>query len=205
MTEDTLGGGLFNSQPWAIFDKVKREYVVALYVLVVAIFAVVKTGTAASWLGSSPAQRGGDQRLREGLKAEKSPRDGENKQLPTRYRLREEVRQKVMTESGLVYLVREEGTGEHPGPSSTVKVHYEGTFEDGTVFDSSRDRGDPAVFPLNAVIKGWTEGVQLMKPGARYRFEMPPNLGYGDTGASELIPPGSTLIFEIELISIEAP
>ena len=204
MTEHTLGGGLFNSQPWAIFDKVKREYVVALCVLVVAIFAVVKTGTTASWLGSSPAQRGGDQRVREGLKAD-SPRDGENRQLRTRHRLREDVRRKVVTESGLVYLVREEGTGEHPGPSSTVKVHYVGTFEDGTVFDSSRERDSPAVFPLNGVIKGWTEGLQLMKPGARYRFEMPPNLGYGDTGASDTIPPGSTLIFEIELISIEAP
>jgi FKBP-type peptidyl-prolyl cis-trans isomerase FkpA len=183
---------------------VKREYVVALCVLVVAIFAVVRTGTTASWLGSSPAQRGGDQALREGLKVD-SPRDGENKQLRTRHRLREDVRREVTTKSGLVYTVLEKGKGEHPGPSSTVKVHYVGTFEDGTVFDSSRDRGSPADFPLNAVIKGWTEGVQLMKPGARYRFEIPPDLGYGDTGARELIPPGSTLIFEIELISIEAP
>lgn len=142
--------------------------------------------------------------MREGLKAD-SPRDGENKQLRTRYRLREDVRRKVVTESGLVYLVREEGTGEYPGPSSTVKVHYVGTFEDGTVFDSSRDRGTPVVLPLNAVIKGWTEGLQLMKPGARYRFEIPSNLGYGDTGAGDTIPPGSNLIFEIELISIEVP
>lgn len=182
----------------------KREYVVALFVLVVAIFAFVKTGTTASWLRSSPSQRASDQTLREGMKAD-SPRDGENKQLRTRHRLREDVRREVVTESGLVYLVLEEGKGEHPGPSSNVKVHYVGTFEDGTVFDNSRDRGSPAVFPLNAVIKGWTEGVQLMKPGARYRFEIPPELGYGDTGARELIPPGSTLIFEIELISIEAP
>lgn len=100
-------------------------------------------------------------------------------------------------------MVREEGEGEHPGPNSSVKVHYDRMFEDGTVFDSSRERGAANSCPLNEVIKGWTKGVRLMKPGARYRFEIPPNLGYGDSGAGAMIPPDTTLIFEIELISIK--
>lgn len=181
----------------------KREHVIALCVVTVAIFGIVGIGKTSSWTKSSPAQRASDPRVREGSEADR-PGDGENKQRQNRPLLRE-IRQEVVTESGLVYVVREEGTGEHPGPNSTVKVHYVGMFEDGTVFDSSRDRESPAVFPLNAVIKGWTEGLQLMKPGARYRFEIPPNLGYGDSGLRETIPPASTLIFEVELISIEAP
>lgn len=191
------------AQGLVIVDKVKREHAVALCVLVVAVVAVVGIGKTPSWTGPSPAQGGSDQRVREGSK-EVRPGDGEHKQRETRHRLKES-RQKFITESGLKYMVREEGTGEHPGPSSTVKVHYVGMLEDGTVFDSSRERESPAVFPLNQVIKGWTEGLQLMKPGARYRFEIPPNLAYGDSRAGEIIPPGSTLIFEIELISIETP
>jgi FKBP-type peptidyl-prolyl cis-trans isomerase len=111
----------------------------------------------------------------------------------------------VMTESGLEYEVLTEGEGAHPGPTSRVKVHYTGTLADGTVFDSSRDRGQPAVFGLNQVIKGWTEGLQLMKPGAVYRFVIPPDLAYGESGAGKSIPGGSTLTFEVELISIEKP
>ena len=84
-----------------------------------------------------------------------------------------------------------------------MKVHYHGTLEDGTVFDSSIDRGQPAVFPLNAVIAGWTEGLQLMKPGAKYCFIIPPDLAYGDRGAGEVVPAGATLKFEVELISVE--
>ncbi|MGD1979431.1 MAG: FKBP-type peptidyl-prolyl cis-trans isomerase [Akkermansiaceae bacterium] len=111
----------------------------------------------------------------------------------------------VTTESGLRYEVLEEGTGDRPGPTSKVKVHYVGTLADGTVFDSSRDRGQPATFPLNQVIKGWTEGLQLMKEGAVYRFEIPPDLAYGERGAGPSIPGNSTLTFEVELISIEKP
>ena len=84
-----------------------------------------------------------------------------------------------------------------------MKVHYHGTLEDGTVFDSSIDRGQPAVFPLNAVIAGWTEGLQLMKPGAKYCFIIPQDLAYGDRGAGEVVPAGATLKFEVELISVE--
>jgi FKBP-type peptidyl-prolyl cis-trans isomerase len=181
----------------------KREYVVVLCVLAVAIFLVVKAGTTASWTGASSTKRGGDQKAREDSKVDRSS-DGEHKQGRTRHAIRE-AKKEFVTESGLVYMVREEGTGEHPGPNSIVKVHYDGMLEDGTVFDSSRQRGAPADFPLKSVIKGWTEGVQLMKPGAKYRFKIPPNLAYGDSGAGATIPPGSTLIFEVELISIENP
>ena len=181
----------------------KREYVVALCVLAVAIFLAVGSGTTALLTGSSPTQRGSGKNALDVSNSD-APSDGDLKMGRTRHSLRE-AKTEFVTESGLVYMVREEGEGEHPGPNSIVKVHYDGMFEDGTVFDSSRERGAPACFPLDAVIKGWTEGVQLMKPGAKYRFKIPPNLGYGDSGAGATIPPNATLIFEIELISIEMP
>ena len=91
----------------------------------------------------------------------------------------------------------------HPADTSEVKVHYEGKLLDGTVFDSSYERGEPISFPLNGVIKGWTEGVQLMSVGEKYRFYIPYKLAYGERGAGEHIPPYSTLIFEIELLDIK--
>lgn len=106
------------------------------------------------------------------------------------------------TGSGLQYKIIYAGEGEHPNPESTVTVHYRGTLIDGTLFDSSYERGEPTTFQLNKVIKGWTEGVQLMKPGAKFMFYIPPDLGYGDRSVGP-IPPGSTLIFEVELISFE--
>ncbi len=104
--------------------------------------------------------------------------------------------------SGLQYKMIEEGVGESPTPTSNVTVHYKGTLIDGTVFDSSYDRGQPITFQLDGVIPGWTEGVQLMKPGGKCILYVPPQLGYGDQGVGP-IPPGSTLIFEIELLSFE--
>lgn len=106
------------------------------------------------------------------------------------------------TASGLQYQVLTEGSGPSPADTSTVKVHYVGTLLDGTKFDSSRDRGEPATFPLNGVIRGWTEGVQLMKTGSLYRFWIPYSLGYGEQGAGDRIPGGSLLIFEVELLEI---
>lgn len=106
------------------------------------------------------------------------------------------------TESGLQYEVITEGSGENPSAEDVVEVHYTGKLLDGSVFDSSVDRGEPVKFPLNQVISGWTEGVQLMKPGAKYIFYIPSDLGYGDRTTGP-IPAGSTLIFEVELISIE--
>jgi FKBP-type peptidyl-prolyl cis-trans isomerase len=104
--------------------------------------------------------------------------------------------------SGLQYKIINEGSGEHPKATDKVKVHYTGKLIDGTVFDSSVERGEPISFPLDRVIKGWTEGVQLMTPGAKYIFYIPSELGYGDYTTGP-IPGGSTLIFEVELLNIE--
>ncbi|MDR0623141.1 MAG: FKBP-type peptidyl-prolyl cis-trans isomerase [Treponema sp.] len=106
-----------------------------------------------------------------------------------------------ITASGLQYEVIAEGTGAKPGRDDTVRVNYEGTFTDGTVFDSSYSRGEPAEFSLSGVIPGWTEGIQLMSEGARYRFFIPSELAYGPQGYSS-IPPYSPLVFEVELITI---
>jgi FKBP-type peptidyl-prolyl cis-trans isomerase FklB len=102
---------------------------------------------------------------------------------------------------GLQYQVITEGSGPKPTALSTVTCHYHGTLLDGTVFDSSVNRGKPASFPLNMVIKGWTQGLQLMPTGSKWRFFIPPHLGYGDRQVGSHIGPNSTLIFEVELIS----
>ncbi|MFC5076367.1 FKBP-type peptidyl-prolyl cis-trans isomerase FkpA precursor [Vibrio thalassae] len=106
------------------------------------------------------------------------------------------------TDSGLLYQVETEGTGEQPKETDTVEVHYKGTLIDGTQFDSSYDRGQPATFPLNRVIPGWTEGVQLMKVGSKYKFVIPPELAYGEQD-TPTIPANSTLVFEVELLKID--
>ena len=108
----------------------------------------------------------------------------------------------TQTKSGLQYEVLTEGTGKSPKATDTVRCHYEGRLLDGTVFDSSYKRGEPADFGLNQVIPGWTEGVQLMKEGAKYRFHIPYLLAYGERGAGAQIPPSSTLVFDVELIKV---
>lgn len=108
----------------------------------------------------------------------------------------------VETPSGLQYKVITMGTGAKPAATDVVKVHYHGTTLDGAVFDSSVQRGETISFPLNRVIKGWTEGLQLMPIGSKFIFWIPSDLAYGDQGAGELIKPGSTLIFEVELFEI---
>jgi FKBP-type peptidyl-prolyl cis-trans isomerase FklB len=107
----------------------------------------------------------------------------------------------VALPSGLQYEVLVEGSGPKPKAINKVTCHYHGTLIDGTVFDSSVRRGQPATFPLNGVIKGWTEGVQLMPTGSKWRFFIPPDLAYGDRQVSAQIKPNSTLIFDVELIS----
>jgi FKBP-type peptidyl-prolyl cis-trans isomerase FkpA len=106
------------------------------------------------------------------------------------------------TNSGLIYVEIKAGTGEQPKASDRVKVHYHGTLIDGTVFDSSVDRGQPATFGLNGVIRCWTEGVQLMKVGGKGKLVCPPDIAYGNRGAPPKIKPGSTLVFEVELLEI---
>jgi FKBP-type peptidyl-prolyl cis-trans isomerase FklB len=109
------------------------------------------------------------------------------------------------TPSGLQYKVIKEGTGPQPKATDTVTVNYRGTLIDGTEFDSSYKRGEPATFPLNAVIRGWTEGLQLMKVGSKYQFFIPSNLAYGDRAVGPDISPNSTLIFDVELLGVKPP
>lgn len=108
----------------------------------------------------------------------------------------------VTLPSGLQYMVLKEGNGKKPKATDQVKCHYEGFLIDGTVFDSSIQRGEPAVFPLNQIIAGWTEGLQLMQEGAKYRFFIPYILGYGEGGAGASIPPYAALIFDVELLEV---
>jgi FKBP-type peptidyl-prolyl cis-trans isomerase FkpA len=111
----------------------------------------------------------------------------------------------VKTESGMVYRALTEGKGPSPKETDVVRVHYRGTFPDGKEFDSSLSRGQPAEFPLNRVIKCWTEGVQRMKVGGKAKLTCPPSLAYGEKGAGGVIPPNATLQFEVELLGIKQP
>ena len=117
-------------------------------------------------------------------------------------RLNAEKEGVVVLPSGLQYKVLEEGSGKKPSATSQVKCHYEGSFLNGMIFDSSYKRGEPAVFGLNQVIAGWTEGVQLIAEGSKYEFYIPYNLGYGEHGAPGAIPPYATLKFIVELIEV---
>jgi FKBP-type peptidyl-prolyl cis-trans isomerase len=129
---------------------------------------------------------------------------GDNQPGPASSSASEESGEMRTTASGLKYQVLKQGTGTvSPKATDTVNVHYHGTLLNGTVFDSSVQRGQPISFPLNQVIKGWTEGLQLMKVGDKFKFEIPPNLAYGENSPTPTIPPNSTLVFEVELLGIE--
>jgi FKBP-type peptidyl-prolyl cis-trans isomerase FkpA len=108
----------------------------------------------------------------------------------------------VKTASGLIYLAQKKGSGSSPTASDKVKVHYSGTLINGVVFDSSYKRGQPAEFALNGVVKCWTEGIQMMKPGGKARLICPPEIAYGERGAGGLIPPNATLVFDVELLEV---
>lgn len=109
----------------------------------------------------------------------------------------------VVTASGLQYKILEPGAGDAPGADDVATVHYRGTLIDGTQFDSSYDRGQPATFPVSGVIAGWTEALQLMKPGAKWQLVIPAELAYGERGAGQDIGPNATLLFDVELVSVE--
>lgn len=127
----------------------------------------------------------------------------ENKEKGDKFLAENKTKEGVITtESGLQYKVITEGTGAKPTASDRVKVHYKGTLLDGTVFDSSYDRGDPAEFALDRVIKGWTEGIQIMPVGSKYIFWIPSELAYGERAMSAELQPNSTLQFEVELLDI---
>lgn len=139
----------------------------------------------------------------EKLNAEKAEKGKVAKVEGEKYLAENAKKEGVVTlESGLQYKVIKEGSGKKPKATDNVKCHYEGFLIDGTVFDSSVQRGEPAVFPLNQVIAGWTEGLQLMQEGAKYRFFIPYLLGYGEGGAGASIPPYAALIFDVELIEV---
>lgn len=108
----------------------------------------------------------------------------------------------MVTASGLQYEILSKGDGKSPGPTSNVVTHYHGTFTNGDMFDSSIERDQPATFPVNRVIAGWTEALQMMQEGDTYRLVIPPNLAYGERGAGDRIPPNSVLIFDVELIEV---
>jgi FKBP-type peptidyl-prolyl cis-trans isomerase FklB len=128
----------------------------------------------------------------------------ENTRAGAEYLATNGAREGVVTlPSGLQYEVVSMGEGERPTASDTVTTHYEGRLISGEVFDSSVARGEPATFPLNGVIPGWTEALQLMPVGSKWRLYIPANLAYGDNGAGNSVPPGATLIFEVELLSID--
>ena len=137
------------------------------------------------------------------LQAERAEAGKTHKEAGEKYLAENAKKEGVITlPSGLQYQVLKEGNGKKPTAKDTVMCHYEGFLIDGTVFDSSVQRGEPATFPLQQVIAGWTEGLQLMQEGAKYRFFIPYRLGYGEGGAGNSIPPFAALIFDVELIQV---
>jgi FKBP-type peptidyl-prolyl cis-trans isomerase len=147
-------------------------------------------------------QRAERMKLMEERKKQSEP----NKEKGTKFLEENKVKESVVTlKSGLQYKILKKGTGVSPKPTDTVKCHYKGTTIDGKEFDSSYKRGEPATFALNRVIKGWTEGLQLMKEGGKWRFFIPSELAYGERGSGPNIGPNEVLIFEVELLKIEKP
>ena len=143
------------------------------------------------------------QKQQEKLQAERAEKGKVHKEAGEKFLAENGKKAEVVTlPSGLQYQVLKEGNGKKPSAKDTVKCHYEGTLIDGTVFDSSYQRGEPATFPLQQVIAGWTEGLQLMQEGAKYRFFIPYRLAYGEGGAGAQIPPFAALIFDVELIEV---
>ena len=143
------------------------------------------------------------QKQEQKLQAQRAEAGKAHKEAGEKYLAENAKKEGVITlPSGLQYQVLKEGNGKKPTAKDTVQCHYEGFLIDGTVFDSSIQRGEPATFPLQQVIAGWTEGLQLMQEGAKYRFFIPYRLAYGEGGAGNSIPPFAALIFDVELIQV---
>ena len=143
------------------------------------------------------------QKQEQKLQAQRAEAGKAHKEAGEKYLAENAKKEGVITlPSGLQYQVLKEGNGKKPTAKDTVQCHYEGFLIDGTGFDSSIQRGEPATFPLQQVIAGWTEGLQLMQEGAKYRFFIPYRLGYGEGGAGNSIPPFAALIFDVELIQV---
>ncbi|PKV75757.1 FKBP-type peptidyl-prolyl cis-trans isomerase [Pontibacter ramchanderi] len=141
--------------------------------------------------------------LQQEMQQKQGAKGGENQKAGEAFLAENKNKEGIKTlPSGLQYQVLQEGTGKSPKASDKVTTHYHGTLIDGTVFDSSYERGQPATFPVNGVIAGWTEALQLMKEGAKWRLFIPSNLAYGSQGAGDVIGPNTTLIFDVELISV---
>jgi FKBP-type peptidyl-prolyl cis-trans isomerase FklB len=141
--------------------------------------------------------------LQQEMQQKQGAQGSENQQAGEEFLAENKNKEGVKTlSSGLQYQVLQEGTGKSPSASDKVTTHYHGTLIDGTVFDSSYERGQPATFPVNGVIAGWTEALQLMKEGAKWRLFIPSNLAYGSQGAGDVIGPNTALIFDVELISV---
>lgn len=142
--------------------------------------------------------------LREDISRKTDERAAGNKKTGQEFLAKNKTAKGVKTtESGLQYIVEKEGAGPSPKATDTVKVHYRGTLLDGTEFDSSYKRNEPATFPVNQVIKGWTEALQKMKVGGKWKVFIPSELAYGEGGQAPVIPPSAVLVFEIELLGIE--
>ncbi len=143
------------------------------------------------------------QKIQDKQQAADTEEAGKRRQLADQFIVANAEREEVsVTDSGLQYEVLESGDGESPTLNATVVTHYHGTFVDGRVFDSSVERGEPAQFGVNQVIPGWTEALQMMKVGDKWRIACPPHLAYGEQGAGDSIPPNTALVFEIHLINI---
>ncbi|MEJ8802013.1 FKBP-type peptidyl-prolyl cis-trans isomerase [Pontibacter sp. H249] len=165
-------------------------------------FKEVQQGTPSS-LSQSDVQQAMTA-LQQEMAEKQNAAGGENKKAGEDFLAENKNKEGVKTlSSGLQYMVLKEGTGKSPSASDTVTTHYHGTLIDGTTFDSSYERGQPATFPVNGVIAGWTEALQLMKEGAKWRLFIPSGLAYGAQGAGDVIGPNSTLIFDVELLSVK--
>ncbi|RAU81940.1 FKBP-type peptidyl-prolyl cis-trans isomerase [Pontibacter arcticus] len=141
--------------------------------------------------------------LQQEMGQKQSARTAQNKKAGEDFLAENKNKEGVKTlPSGLQYQVLQEGNGKSPSAKDSVTTHYHGTLIDGTVFDSSYERGQPATFPVNGVIAGWTEALQLMKEGAKWRLFIPSNLAYGSQGAGDVIGPDAALVFDVELISV---